>query len=543
MKQAQSADGVIHEFPDNTPDTVIDKVMATYARRQRLDKAAAEARANPELRKAREERVDVGSRFWQGMKDPVVGAAQAAWNMMPESYRSLTPDFNEYIAAKESQYQADRNATGQDGVDVARMVGNIATTAPLAAAAPVGQAAGMGAKVLQGAALGGGMAAATPVTEGDDFWQEKAKQAAAGAAGGAAITPISAGAARLVRPVVDKGKKALMDAGVTLTPGQALGPAAKRMEEKLRSVPFLGDMITKTHFGQREAFNKATYNKVLSTINEKFPKTGQVGEEGVRYVRQRLSDAYERLLPNVKFVADRQFYNEVDKVIQMVDGTLPESVSKQFQKILKTQVADKLTTSGRMSGESLKRVERVLGEKARGYLKSFGDADKQELGRAIREVQEIVRKTVARATPQHAIELANINKGWSQFKVVESASNMLGAKDGIFTPAQFSKYARKHRLLNEFARAGERNLSQAYPDSGTAGRLLPFAAGGSAAMFPTETASMLGLGMLGYTQPAQKALQYLLAGQRPGMMGPLSNAVGIGGPLLGGIAGERMTHQ
>lgn len=163
----------------------------------------------------------VPMRFAKGMKDPIDGAAQllpkalgavtSGFGLAPNSvsrfFNSEADRVGADIKSSEQEYQAARRAVGQDGADVARFVGNVASPANAAVTRALPVAAG-GSLALRGAAGGAAGAAVQPVT-GDSFWAEKALQVGSGAAGGAVLTPLiskaSESLARVVRERLRNG--------------------------------------------------------------------------------------------------------------------------------------------------------------------------------------------------------------------------------------------------------------------------------------------------------------------------------------------------
>lgn len=158
-------------------------------------------------------------RFAKGMKDPIDGGAQllpkvlgavtSGFGLVPnrvsEFFDSEAQRVGSDIQASEKEYQAAREASGQQGADVARFAGNVVSPANAGVARLVplpAVGASVGRLAATGAAGGAAGAALQPVT-GDDFWTEKALQTGAGAVGGAVLTPIvskaSESLARFVR--------------------------------------------------------------------------------------------------------------------------------------------------------------------------------------------------------------------------------------------------------------------------------------------------------------------------------------------------------
>lgn len=208
------------------------------------------------------------SGFVRGAMDPIEGAAQLLTHVLPDSVVSAGNRLNNYLAdteankflqqygigldkypeggideqlkQQEAQYQQARADRGESGIDWARIAGNVASPANLAAGAVLrpAQGAGLAGKMLSGGAMGLAQAGAAPVTSGD-YWTEKGKQAAIGAATGAAVPAVMAG-------VGAAAKKAI--GGLTGTSGETISEAVKAGREK--SQTFLANMRNKTTFDE-----------------------------------------------------------------------------------------------------------------------------------------------------------------------------------------------------------------------------------------------------------------------------------------------------
>lgn len=436
------------------------------------------------------------------------------------------------------------------------LAGSIAATAPLGGI--VGPGAGLLGRAVSGAATGALGSAFTPVDPNNpNFWQAKAQQAGLGALTGGIVNPIIGGIGRAISPQVSPDVQALIDRGVTPTPGQILGGGFARTEEKLTSLPFLGDMIKNAQGRAVQQFNTAAYNEALAPIGQKF--AGTVGQEGIDQVGKQIGEVYDKVLPQMQLRIDPQFQAEVTNLGQMAGG-LPESQQKTFMNVLKTQIFDKMTAGGSMDGQTLKGVQSELSRTASGYLKdpSF---DNRQLGAAIAALRDSVDSNLARVNPPAlADQLANANQAWANFARLRAAASSIGAanNEGVFTAAQLQNavkagdksvgkgaFATGNALMQDLSGAGQRVLGSKYPDSGTAGRglLSLLAPGGIAAGLATAPASTLGtlggigLGSLPYTQLGQRATAALLTA-RPQLAQPVGNLVGRLGPVVipGGTA-------
>lgn len=432
--------------------------------------------------------------------------------------------------------------------------GSMAATAPLGAIGAGG--------VLGGVATGAlGAAVATPVDPSNpDYWREKAQQTALGAVTGGIASPIIGALGRTISPNVSPDVQMLLDRGVTPTPGQILGGAAARTEDKLSSVPVLGDLIKNAQQRAVQQFNVAAYNEALAPIGQSFDSSlSSLGQEGISQVKSKIQNVYNSVLPNMQFRVDPQFQNEVTNLGQMASN-LPASQQQTFMNVLKNQLFGKMTPQGYMDGQTLKGVSEELGDKAAGYL-GDGSYDNRQLGAALSALKSSLMDGVKRSSPGDlAQQLNNADAAWANFARLRSAASSIGAanNEGIFTAAQLQNavragdksagkgaFATGNALMQDFSGAGQRVLGSKYPDSGTAGRglLALLAPGGVAAGLATAPGSTLatlggiGLGSLPYTQLGQRAAAALLTA-RPQFAAPVGNAVGRLGPMVipGGVS-------
>ena len=449
-------------------------------------------------------------RTMQGMADPGAALVQLGANVTGIGADAV----NQRISDVEKQYQTARNAAGSEGFDPLRMAGNIAMTAPVGGAAsmPASFAGRVGIGALQGA----GFAALQPVTEGD-FAEEKARQIGTGAVVGGVMAPVVGAAARLISPKasVNPDVKALQQAGVRPTIGQALGGHAARLEEKMQSLPIMGDAITAAHGRGVEQLNRAVLNRAIAPIGGKVTETGQ---EGLRQVRTQLSAAYDNLLPKMSVnTLDDSFVSNVANLRSMV-SSLPAREAKQFDDLLMREIEGRIAPNGVLSANNLKQAQAAIREKSITFSKS-NDAYQAELGRAFRQLGDELKTLVERSNPQYAKELNAINKGWSVYERAKLASQYANAEK--FTPAQLQRAVKSQDItkgkraftegqapLQDLSDAAVRVMKNRTPDSGTATRLMYGGGALASGMINPGIPLTLGAGTLAYTP----ALQRLLVG-------------------------------
>lgn len=403
---------------------------------------------------------------------------------------------------------------------------------------------------LRGAAIGqAALGAAQPAFTG----QDRALNAGLGAAGGALGYALPAGIGKILNPKTKESVQSLMSEGITPTPGQILGGGFNRLEEGATSVPFLGDMIKNAKGRAIEDFNVAAYNRALNPIGETFDKQVKPGHEGMIYVYDKLSNAYDDLLPQMRFQRDNVFDSEIQNLKTLADD-LPENRAKQFNKIIDNKVLSKFTDAGLMHPEQMKTIQSQLGEKVRLYMGS-SDADQRELSTALQEAQAILRRAVERQNPEYAAELKNIDKGYANLVRLERAASTIGSKEGVFSPAQLKNASRAldpslrkrqsaqgKSLLQKFSEQGQEVLGQKVPDSGTPFRLGAMTGlGASYLASPTLPLSILALSG-GYTPLGQKTLASLLT-KRSNISRKLGEKIGKNAKLGSSIGGATLLNS
>lgn len=520
---------------------------------------SAKAKVSPEDQKAIDEFV-VGDTFGDRLN---VGAGKA----MVDLYRGVKQrlGIGDQAALKAEIDEAeklDKPIMSTAGGVVGNVVGNIAATAlpmmgvarvaaavpglmglvdALSAARPIATAAGIGA--LSGAATG----ALEPVGTGGSLGKNIATNAAFGAAGGAipGLVAKVAGGAKLAPEA-----QLLMDEGVRLTPGQAVGGMTKRVEDSLTSVMGAGDMVRRAQQRSLDDFNVAAINRALAPIGQKLDRAkAAVGREGIAVAESKIGDAYDKALNKIQIVRfDKAFDDDMAKLADMVPALGRENAD-QFGEILRTRLLDKMTPARTLSAESMKEAESELGRFARA-LNSSPDPMKRELASAVREVQASLRGAVERSAGPDALgDLRAANTAWANFVRVADAAGRQGATEGVFTAPQLSAavrakdtsmgkraFAKGEALMQDLSDAGKVVLPSSVPDSGTATRIMNAIGGGGllAAGFAPHTLGLSAAASLPYTNIGGQITLGMLA-RRPEFAREFAAVLERGAPM-GGLA-------
>ncbi len=181
-------------------------------------------------------------RFAKGMKDPIDGAAQLLERVMPAGVSNAVNKAADFVGGEgtflgdvlgikgatskqltgdirdsNTEYEQARKAVGQDGADVARFAGNVASPVNVAVGkvVPLGKIGESVGKLAVKGAVSGAAGAATQPVMSDNFAGEKTAQIGVGALAGGVLTPVMTKAAdSLARMVRDK----LRNGAITKTP-------------------------------------------------------------------------------------------------------------------------------------------------------------------------------------------------------------------------------------------------------------------------------------------------------------------------------------
>lgn len=481
--------------------------------------------------------LDAGAQLLARGVEGLMPAGSRAEAAVRGSRESLERDTGENFA----NYKALTLPEQRAGAEFVRGGGQALITAPLTPAMRVKSIlAGLGL----GAGVGAGSGALTPVYDAQDgFWGKKGEQMTEGAVAGAALGGAGVLAGKALDPAIDAGQKLLQRSGVRLTPGQALGGVAKAVEDRLSTFPLIGDLINSRRVTGILDFNRAVYSKAVEPFGAEgaaVVKAAKPGHEGIRAVGDFLSNKYEDALRrSVPSVLDHEFRGGVAEVAEMVPGTMRD----EFLSIVKREVTSKIMPGGTLTPSVAKRAESELGRLAAGYRGS-ANFDQRELGAALRQAQSELRGLVARNNPEVAPMIRAADEGWRTLVQMENAGAMVGARDGIFTPAQFLNavkksdkslrdraFARGEAWNQQLADAAKDILPNQVPNSGTPERLLTGLALGGGLDFVVP-GSGIAAGTVGaaYLPGVNQMITRLLTAERPQAVKTLGELARRGAP-------------
>lgn len=190
--------------------------------------------------------VDAGAQLLRrAVPDSVGNAIDAAGNYLadaglPVARSSGVAGVDSIVKGANREYEDSRKLAGRDGVDVARIAGNIAN--PINRIVPMGGAASTAGVAGRAAVQGAISGLATPVLNSDDFLTNKAAQVGLGAATGAAGGYVADKAIGAIGKGVDTAKRTLQSGAKRNAVNQAaaedaLARAAAAQDVDLSVIP------------------------------------------------------------------------------------------------------------------------------------------------------------------------------------------------------------------------------------------------------------------------------------------------------------------
>ena len=455
-----------------------------------------------------------------------LGGAKGAWDRaamgLKGVFTDLTPEDKALLEqGRAFESKAGAPATiGSIGADVAMSAGPGGLVTKAASKAP------LLARALAEIGYGAGYGALT-----------SPEDRSGGAIGGGAGTAVGMGVNRLVggaiKPLISKDAQALMDQGIQPTIGQAVGGVANTAEQKLKSLPLVGDVIRNARGRAVNEFNE----KAIQVAN---PASKGIGDEALTATREALGTKFDdvlRSIPqlNLNTGTVRQF------AVNAVDDQALNLANNSKQKVLAYVQKNLLDRSGSMDGETAQRIGSDALKAAQRWKYST-NSEEQAMGQALERITNEWRDSLVKAAGTKGPELREAQEAWRAFIPVDRAGAYRGNQNiasneipGKFTPnslrrsieasdqSQFNNATRAmsggnspFERLNSLTRQGERVLGDSVPDSGTATRLMwgasALGAGSAAGMNPADMGMGAALALPLYSRTGSK---FLMQGLTP----------------------------
>lgn len=394
--------------------------------------------------------------------------AKSAWDLAAMRLKQLVG--GTLTPQQETETRANRALL--EGSPMA-LLGNIATN--MAATAPMigasyGGVSSLASKGLPsylqflapsaGAAAVGALTPALtqPVLQGESTLRNAGQGALAGVLADAALR----GTSRLVQPITQSpAVQKLLNYDVIPTPGSAAGGMMKTVEDKLQSLPFVGDLIKGRQVGAREELNRAA----LGLGTPPGQSIAAVGREGIEQGKDAFASAYGKVYQGSNIGIDKQLLQDLAAAKNAPIVPMSSDEIKKFDQIVQREILDRLPGQSTLpTTEAKTTIEANLGK---AVAKSEGP-----LQDALKAARDSFRSAMGRSVgPQAAAEVKAVDKAYSAFADVKKAAKIAEGNEGVFTPRQLQRVAKPGELKN-LANAAQQVLPSVIPNSGTTDRAL-----------------------------------------------------------------------
>lgn len=531
------------EFPDDTPDDVINKAVASHVAEMRRERPLARTLASMYAGEPIEQ---------MGAVQRGLGGAKAAWDRAAMGLKGLVTDLTPEDKALLEQGRAF-SKEGGTAATVGGVAADVAMSAPLALRGlQAANAATRGLPLLGQATTRGaaelGIGAGYGALTSPEDRKEGAKQGALGAAVGMGINRAVGG---VMNPIIRPEARALMQQGIVPTPGQAAGGAASAIEQKLTSVPVVGDIINHGRNRSINEFNEAALRTAV-------PGAKGFGDDAVLAARKQVGQMYDQALAGLPRINVQQ-QPIIQAAVNAVDDPSLALSNESKKRVLDYVEQNLLKRGTQIDGQVAKRIESDLGSAAQRFMTS-SVGEERAMGAALKAVHEQWRNSLtqsAMTTPQGAL-LREADAAWRALQPIDLAASRAvsqnsGEAVGRYTPRVLRRAFEAldksknnvasrtaptgntpYDQLNALTRNAEAVLPATVPDSGTAGRLalgggLGAAGAGYTGLMPEAIAATAGTAAAysrAGTQALLEGLQPLLRRYTPQQVQQMLNTYG-----------------
>jgi len=503
----------------------------------------------------------VHGRFAAGVVDPLVGAnalydkvvggglqqITSAGGYLPNAvsdYFGRAKNSGQILANQETdRINAAREAMGAEpgSTDWARLAGNVAS--PVNAVLGPGSTASLPAKIASGVAIGasqpvytGGQENPTDGNYTTDVLLNSGlggiTSGILGSLGSKAKTPEDVRRAAQV--------KLLQNYGVQPSVGQQVGGHAGAVEEHVGAVPYLGSFVKNAQVNRPTLeLNKGVYADVLKTLDDKMPAGLAVGRESVDHLNTVVNEGYNTVLPKLSLPVD----NAKSAINEVLSEAKTMPVARQDQlRSWTAKILDAENYTRQLEKDGSQTIENIIpGSKLKGIvsdikkeafsLSSDPSSEARSLGQSLFDLHDAVLGAAKANSPQAAKELASVDAAYTKLIRLNKAAGMVGAKDGVVSPAQLQSAilssggkraaakASGRLPMQDLGDAAANILSPKTLNSGTPEKGLLAGLALAAMTHPTETAAMLptmlpagALAGLAYTRAGQRILGKAVTG-------------------------------
>ena len=528
MTEVQLEDGTVLEFPDGvSQDEIQEYVNRSHPPKMvPIESIMSSTRAGPTpANLARQKAASMGPfrRSLYGaeraLDEAAMGAKQIVAGLSPEEEQNLSirrqvedqipGSWISRIAGETALYAAPSMRAVQlanklrQGSQVARYGAGVGTGAGIGASRPVIGNESRGVN----AALGGALAL------GGQFAGDTLSTLLRG------MAPKSQAASALPEAVQDK-----LSLGQSVDTSTLPGKVLATTEEKLTSVPVIGDAVANRRAGGVDAWREDLLNRVSP---EGFSAAGDNTREKLASIYGEYGKRYAAALRGQTIPPSRLFESQMLKIGSDPKSGVPSDVR---QKIVDDtmeyyrsmfhgntppsgpagvgvvpQGGHRGTTVG-IDAENAKGFEAFLAGKARQYRKAATTPGSEDIAKMYENMERAWSVAYRRSLPSSSRKsIKDLDKGYAPYKTVERAAEAVGNDGGNFTPDQLlnavkartpgPKFARQQGILQPEAQNARIALKNRVPNSGSTDRAITFSALAGLLTNPVETAATLGMAL------------------------------------------------
>jgi len=422
------------------------------------------------------------------------------------------------IAHRQAEdYKKMRQNMGGEGFDFARLTGNVVSPGATMAGAKILSRIPTAGNFAKGAYQGlvSSLLTPTETKEGQDYKDylgNKLLQTTIG-------TGVGGVAGKLLGPSAKQGvsspHKTQLDkvdefektfgGKVYLTPGMRSGH--QELEQKISSNPVLGPVIHNQRIRSLEDVNKAFFNDVLeNSVGKKLSDSTKPGHDAFKEAGRLFSEKYDEVLPQLKIkdpnnLNDALFgttnINNLSKHGYSTDGLINKELRNltpaNREEVLHTIQNDVMGSFNKaqngqyipMTGSEVRELQTAIRNLAKD-VRGSGNTQKTKMSDIYEKIASELDNHIE--GPQGAKEAYKaLQNGYAKYKILEEAGASAPNSSGLFTPSQIlsasktsskkytgtrGQFARGDALLQQKAELANDVLGKAFPNSGTADRLI-----------------------------------------------------------------------
>lgn len=312
---------------------------------------------------------------------------------------------------------------------------------------------------------------------------------------GAAGERVLRGAGSALKGVTDPAVSYLRSLNIPMTAGQVAGGFLKSAEDKMTSIPVVGDIINKRRIEGLNAFNREGLNIAGEPIGFQPSEIGKAGVQQLLGVPGTpdggaTGRAYDAATAGVHVPFDGQLHADLGQ-FQTSANMLPDDLRQRAERALQNRVAP-LTDAGGMTGDQYQQAIRGLKSYKAETTKPGFEQDYRD---TLTIPQDALTTQMERGGGQDVVDgLRSADAAYRASKTVQNAADRADGSGYVFTPSQLQDALKVTQRkfpgqtpLTDLADNGQAVLPSKVPTSGTTERAL--IAGGLGS---------LGLGATGY---------------------------------------------